>query len=813
MQRPPSTASVLMGRLASVFALGLALAVASPVVDLGAARVDLANADFAAGLQGWSTGGVPLAPALAAPDGRPVLAAAIPAGGEAWVEQGAAPGSLGLDPAPASVWLGQRLAARARVRREPGAAASVARLEVLRRSAGGDEVVAVGSLDLALAPVGRWLDVVAQPLPGAAGRVEPGTVEVRTRLTLSGAGTTLLDRIVLGPYEARRMEQLDGGFEAGQEGWELQAGALQEATAAVSSQQGTTHLELQPGGEARAPLDLAPEPGRPWPGASLALGAWLRMDEPAGLSGQPQPGVEAELALWALRRSGSPVRLAHGAWRPTTRDAKAWRWFEVPAATAIPADAVRLEVQVRSSLPAPMLVDGMQAGEPAAVDGTPPTLRLAVWQAWYRSPAHPAASGAASTPRELWRNWAWQTPAPCAPGSTALLHDPSFVRTNGRRDGAVGEVDGEEALPLVGLYDSRDARVARLAVDLARASGLDGFVVDLHGSELDAQETLPGETRLEQRALEVLLSAAERPGVDFRVAPMLEPKVLQAGWVRPGAPLSERREALTAELLALVQRYGARRPMLRVDGELVVFVFWHDLPGWDGQALDEDAWAQLEAEVEAASGDRVRLCATHPPSPSSATFRGYARWHLVDSSVARYASFQDFASGQEQVPAAGAVEALARTVNDEARAWSALDEVGRRPWTVAWWGFDDSGVAGWASPHWPGSDGQPSCVRVTAEVGPAFLSATLGTGERARVLLPTWNDWNERTALEPAWDAVYEAQLRGGLAVEPAARERSLAGLLTLQQELGAAAGPERLDALLRAYFADVTAGRAVAYQ
>ena len=813
MHRPPRTAGVLAGRLASVLALGLALAVASPVVDLGAERVDLVNADFGAGLQGWTSGGAPLVPSTAAPDGRPVLTATVPAGGEAWVEQGTAPGTAGLEPAPSTVWLGQRLAARARVRREPGGAASVARLEVVGRDAGGEQVLAVGSLDLALAPAGRWLDVVAQPLPGAAGRVAPGTVEVLTRFVLTGAGTTRVDRVLLGPFEARRMPQLDGGFEAGGQGWQLGGGALRETTAGVPSQQGTTHLELQPGGEARAALDLAPEPGRAWPGASPVLGAWLRVDDPAGLTAQPQAGVEAELALWALRRGAAPVRIAHGAWRPTTRDAKTWRWFEAPPGTAIPADAMRLEVEVRSSLSASLLVDGIQAGEPGAVDGAPPTLRLAAWQAWYRSPAHPAAAGAASTPRELWRNWAWQTPAPCAPGSTALLHDPSFVRTNGRRDGAVGEVDGEEALPLVGLYDSRDARVARLAVDLARASGLDGFVVDLHGSELDAQETLPGEVLLEQRALEVLLAAAERPGVDFRVAPMLEPKVLQAGWVRPGAPLSERREALTAELLALVQRYGGRRPMLRVDGELVVFVFWHDLPGWDGQALDEDAWAQLEAEVEAASGDRVRLCATHPPSASSATFRGYARWHLVDDSIARYASFQDFATGQEQTPAAGAVEALARTVNDEARAWSALDDAGRRPWTVAWWGFDDSGVAGWASPHWLGSDGQPSCVRITSEVGPSFLSATLGTGSRSRVLIPTWNDWNERTALEPAWDAVYEAQLRGGLPVEAAARERSLAGLLTLQQELGASAGPERLDALLRAYFADVTAGRAVAYQ
>ena len=165
------------------------------------------------------------------------------------------------------------------------------------------------------------------------------------------------------------------------------------------------------------------------------------------------------------------------------------------------------------------------------------------------------------------------------------------------------------------------------------------------------------------------------------------------------------------------------------------------------------------------------------------------------------------------MPQAGAVEAMARTVRDEARAWAALDDVGRRPWSVAWWGFDDSGVAGWASPHWAGSDGAP---HVRADHRRARRGLPRGDprrGASSRLLIPTWNDWNERTALEPSWDAVYEAQLRGGLPIDPAARQRALAGLLALREALGAPGSPQRFDALLARYFAEVTAGRATAYQ
>ena len=817
--RPSRCPRVLLGRLLSSIALGLALAVTSPVAssgaDVGARRVSLANADLGQGLVDWSPGatGTGAVAAGTSGDGRAIARLEASGGGVAWLEQDVACGTLGLEPAPASVWLGQRLSARARVQRAVGSAGGTARLQVLRIAPGTTEVLAEAVLDLGSAMPGRWLDLVAEPRPGALGRVTPDTLAVRTRLEVTGRGGALLDRVLLGGHEPLEVDTLGGSFDAAGSAWLLQGAERVGTSGAAPAFRGRAQLRLEPGGRARGPVRLEPEPGRPWANAPLTVGAWLRVQDAAGLASQVQPGVEVELAVWALRRNAAPLRLAHGAWRPTTRDAKAWRWFEAVGSTPVPLDAVRLEVELRSSLPVRVHVDEVQLGSAVAVDGVPATLRLAAWQPWYRSPAHPEATGLPASPRETWRNWAWQVPSPCAPTSNALLHDPSFVRVNGRRDGAVGEVDGLDALPLVGLYDSRDAHVARLSVDLARAAGLDGFVVDWHGTELDESQALPGEAPLERRAFEVLLSAAERPGVDFRLAPMLEPKVLQAGWVRPGAPLAERRAALTTELVTFVARYGDRRPMLRVDGELVVFVFWHDLPGWDGQSLGEAAWAQLEAEVEAATGDRVTLCATHPPEPNSATFQGYARWHLVEPSVARYATWQDFQSGQEQVPQAGAVEAMARTVRDEARAWAALDDVGRRPWSVAWWGFDDSGVAGWASPHWAGSDGAPTCVRITAEHGVDFLEATLAGGAGSRLLIPTWNDWNERTALEPSWDAVYEAQLRGGLPIDSAARQRALAGLLTLREALGAPGSPQRFDALLARYFAEVAAGRATAYQ
>jgi hypothetical protein len=76
--------------------------------------------------------------------------------------------------------------------------------------------------------------------------------------------------------------------------------------------------------------------------------------------------------------------------------------------------------------------------------------------------------------------------------------------------------------------------------------------------------------------------------------------------------------------------------------------------------------------------------------------------------------------------------------------------------------------------------------------------------------LVSWNDWNERTALEPAWNEAYWAQLQGGLPVVPADREASIGGLMSLCHAHG---GSVRvLDSLLRRYALRVAAGAALDY-
>ena len=338
----------LLGRLLSAIALGLALAVTSPVAspgaDVGAERVSLANADLAQGLAGWTAGGTGTVVAGTSGDGRPSARLEAPGGGVAWLEQDVVCGTLGLEPAPSSVWLGQRLSARARVQRAVGSTGGSARLQVLRIAPGATEVLAEAVLDLAAVEPGRWLDLVAEPRPGALGRVAPDTLAVRTRLEVTGPGGALLDRVLLGAHEPLEVDTLGGSFDASSSAWLLQGAERVGTSGAAPAFRGRAQLRLEPGGRARGPVRLEPEPGRPWANAPLSVGAWLRVQDAAGLAAQVQPGVEVELAVWALRRNAAPLRLAHGAWRPTTRDAKAWRWFEAVGSTPVPLDAVRLEV-------------------------------------------------------------------------------------------------------------------------------------------------------------------------------------------------------------------------------------------------------------------------------------------------------------------------------------------------------------------------------------------------------------------------------------------------------------------------------------
>ena len=80
-------------------------------------------------------------------------------------------------------------------------------------------------------------------------------------------------------------------------------------------------------------------------------------------------------------------------------------------------------------------------------------------------------------------------------------------------------------------------------------------------------------------------------------------------------------------------------------------------------------------------------------------------------------------------------------------------------------------MGGWASGNFPGSDGQPLCVRIASDLDGAFFTTTLASALDSGadwIQLATWNDWNELTQIEPVWRRDYVgAVLNGGLVTEP----------------------------------------------
>jgi len=809
----------LFQRSGLVLALVLALAVISPVAlgDIRAGgEVTLLNPDLDQGLLGWSVqSSDPQANfvSLMTPSGRSILRVTVAAGQQVSLEQSLPLGSAGLQPAPENAWLGQRCAARAVVRRAPGGApvSGSVQLELLRRGSSGDAPLSLSPNMDGSTPAWTWKDLVSEPLPGAAGRVWPQTAEVVLRLVVTGPGTFDVDRFAMGDHAPGQHVGLDGSFEKGSAGWVL-AGATVEATGSSRpSRRGRRHVELLPGGHVSARIGMGSTPGSPWIGEQPVLGSWLRVPLDPSLPLSPNTNQCVRLELIAHGSGGGQQVLSQELFCPLKKDGGVWRWIETPLGAAVPGDAVALRLRLVSSLSVPLFIDEVQVGAPEALDGSAGPLQLAAYAPWFRNPTHPMAQGNAIGSKQRWGNWAWGDPSPCDPASLSLTHDPDFVRINGRRDGAASTVDGLDALPLVGLYDSRDQDVARLSVDLARAAGLGGFVVDWHGLQLDTLATPQGEGPRQWQSFLELVRAADRPGVDFDIAPMLEPKVQQAGWLDPEASLLERRQALTDEVIFLVSKLGNRRCMLRLDGELVFFVFWHDIPGWDGQRLVESDWQWITDQVETSTGEEITFIATHPPGTDSTAFSGYGRWHLIDQPLLRYRSFQDFQSGNASTVPPGNVTDFARDTYQEALLWRNQDDQVRRAFGMLWWGFDDSGVAGWSSTHGLGNDGQSLCVRVSPQPSVGFLEATSSVIEaNGPTLLVSWNDWNERTALEPAWNQAYWSQLQGGLPVQPADREASLGGLVSLCNARGGS--PEVLDRILRRYAMRVASGAALAY-
>jgi hypothetical protein len=137
-------------------------------------------------------------------------------------------------------------------------------------------------------------------------------------------------------------------------------------------------------------------------------------------------------------------------------------------------------------------------------------------------------------------------------------------------------------------------------------------------------------------------------------------------------------------------------------------------------------------------------------------------------------------------------------------------------------------VAGWGAPNGLGSDGLPLAVRVNVSAGwgltgGGFLSATGRAIEKSEsdwLHLATWNDWNERTALEASYSPAYANAVRLGVPAPAAAEKDAFSRLRRTRAVVRSwlrtgARSPERgdaLEAVTRTYLARTFAGTAVAY-
>ena len=518
------------------------------------------------------------------------------------------------------------------------------------------------------------------------------------------------------------------------------------------------------------------------------------------------------VALWARASGARPVRLVvewrNAAGEPLVSAARLvasaerfeWLVFEGVATSGagplVPAGPGGV-LSVRAD--GPVLVDEVELGERAALTGNPANHAACNFVGWYRSP-HFAGMPSWKVPSEIWRNWHWTQPPACDSAITAFAHDPecssspSCLRGNGRRDGAVGTFDGEDELPIFGTYDSRDPDLLRAQVELAEAIGFDSFVYLHHGETLAGQMQAQGREPLNAQTFEALLDVCDGPGRTLKVAVMYEPKVHFNGWVTGEPSKAQKLAGIEADLVHLAQTWGARKSALRQAGELVVYVFRNDVCNASGTHCMTDAdWQAIADGVEASTGERMFLVADVPPKNAASAFRGLSRWDLVTLALLRFQTFQAVLSGVPNLPPPplAALSNQADWVNQVATGWAAKGP-GRIAVALAWPGFDDSGVAGWGGTHFSGLDGQPVCVRVASDFGGRFFTTTLASALASGadwLQVATWNDWNERTGIEPRWEPGYVGAVLAGQVPKRPDFERAFARAIEAQQALAAFKG------------------------
>lgn len=305
-----------------------------------------------------------------------------------------------------------------------------------------------------------------------------------------------------------------------------------------------------------------------------------------------------------------------------------------------------------------------------------------------------------------WDGWSWN--------GCGESHNPDNIKANGLRDIA------SIYYPLVGPYDDRDLAIQQYHMRLAKASGIDAFIVDWYGI------TEHGDFPRINSNFQRMLKLAEN--LDFGLAIEYDAYRFYLGSTGPGtAVIPNRADAIRQihdDLRYVIQQFAASRVYLKFNGRPVIFVF-------GSEVLTPSEWAGIIESLQA-EGHQAYFIRNYANFRYYPAFNSFFPWIGAHDIVLNHAD-----------PIAWLNQAA-----EELRAFSESHGI---EWGLnVWPGFDSTPVADWC--YGLGK------IQIDRQ-GSLLYNKTWNAAIRNSpqwIEISTFNDWNEGTTVEPTIEYHYQ---------------------------------------------------------
>lgn len=369
---------------------------------------------------------------------------------------------------------------------------------------------------------------------------------------------------------------------------------------------------------------------------------------------------------------------------------QAWGYLKTPVLdeTYDDKNIEKVRITLESTLESPVLFDFIQFGDYQAFNGNPTKMAFIEYHNWYASE------------EDGWGNWKYTGASQFDGGRNSF---PSRI-IDGKRDIA------SVYYPLVGAYDSTDPELIEYHVDLMAAMNGDVIQVNYY-ADLD---------RNMSAAFDQLMETAEQKNMKATV--LYEPKIHINGWI-PHSNRMESIEAITQDIINLLDEHGDSKALLKYDGKPVVQLFGVNL-------VREKEWRVILESVNEAGHDPI-LMGDNIGGGDYSSMTGMFHWSLYNDDMDDYTEEE--------------AKQHSLSINQRAIDWSDEEPGAREPVGIVYPGFDDTKVLGWDT-------GVARKIDITGE---SFYRASWDAALELEddldwLIVATFNDWNEGTQIEPS---------------------------------------------------------------